>query len=100
MAFLQLLGDVVVTVDQRRLPEDAVDPRLDLWVDRLLGLSGGAQAVRREAKLNASIQTLRSWKPEALREQGQAGCGGSVAAVRCAGRRGRSPAMPNPLKCK
>jgi hypothetical protein len=56
--------------------------------------------VRREAKLNASIQTLRSWKPEALREQGQAGCGGSVAAVRCAGRRGRSPAMPNPLKCK
>ena len=36
--FLQLLGDVVVAVDQRRLLEDAVDPRLDLGVDRLLGM--------------------------------------------------------------
>ena len=33
----QLLGDVVVAVDQRRRLEDAVDPRLDLGVDRLGG---------------------------------------------------------------
>ena len=31
----QLLGDVVVAVDQRRALEDAVDPRLHLGIDRL-----------------------------------------------------------------
>ena len=31
----QLLGDVVVAVDQRRRLEDAVDPRLDLGIDPL-----------------------------------------------------------------
>ena len=35
--FAQLLGDVVVPVDQRGRLEDAVDPRLDLGIDRLGG---------------------------------------------------------------
>ena len=35
--FLQLLGNVVVTVDQRRFLEDSVDARLDFGIDRQLG---------------------------------------------------------------
>ena len=49
--FAQLLGQVVVAVDQRRRLEDAVDPRLDLGVDRLrlaaVGMSANAAASRR-----------------------------------------------------
>ena len=44
----QLLGEVVVAVDQRRRLEDAVDPRLDLGVDRL-GEGGGGQDCEQHA---------------------------------------------------
>ena len=35
VAFRQLFGDVIVPVDQWGTLKDAVDPRLDLWLDRL-----------------------------------------------------------------
>ena len=37
----ELFGDIVVAVDQRGRLEDSVDPRLDLWVDRIGGRRGG-----------------------------------------------------------
>ena len=43
----QLLGEIVVAVDQRRRLEDAVDPRLDLGVDLLGGAAGGDGGERR-----------------------------------------------------
>ena len=42
--FAKLLGEVVVTVDQRRRLEDAVDPRLDLGIDRLALQRGEAMS--------------------------------------------------------
>ena len=48
--FAKLLGDVVVAVDQRRLLEDAVDPRLDLGIDRLGLRAGGERAARLAAR--------------------------------------------------
>ena len=43
----ELLGEVVVPVDQRRRLEDAVDPRLDLGVDRLARKRRRAERQRR-----------------------------------------------------
>ena len=48
----QLLGEVVVAVDQRRRLEDAVDPRLDLRVDRLGGRGGRAWRMAAASRSN------------------------------------------------
>jgi hypothetical protein len=63
----QLLGDVVVAVDQRRRLQDAVDPGLDGGVDRLRGCGG-----RREEHGAAGGQDLFHGHTQGFRKRSAA----------------------------
>ncbi len=101
--FLQLLGDVVVAVDQRRFLEDTVDARLDLGIDRLLG-GERSRGEKQRQSIGTNALMGPSGRMTVARVYG-ASDGGAMAdhvdpVRRCARRRSAAPAVSGPERSR